>query len=227
MSGIIQFGANDISHQADFIKTAKDKLKNNLDSEQIANTLHILLEYQSPSSDAGASFISFSPSDLLVLGRGSTPPDEQTRKKLLNLTEAAQDAAKSLFCGSIIAGHTSESDEYADIGIWLGHGPDDHGYDKGYEIEVLHALGLDATIDEIQSVQLDPTSYLPQVIVTKSTSPPAVEAFSSALKDLTNVHCFFATFEHESSMMMVWFLLGKLLPDGWCGLVGMGVSSDE
>ena len=56
------------------------------------------------------------------------------------LAAAAQQAADSLLCSSILAGHSSESDEFADIGIFLGEGAD---YSKGNEKQVLKSLGLE------------------------------------------------------------------------------------
>ncbi|KAJ8497157.1 hypothetical protein ONZ51_g694 [Trametes cubensis] len=56
----------------------------------------------------------------------------------------ANAAAASLACGSILAGHASEADEYGDIAFWLGEGE----YDKGHELEILQSLALQDMIPE-------------------------------------------------------------------------------
>lgn len=57
---------------------------------------------------------------------------------LRDLTISANKAAESLACGSILAGQSSEADEFGDIAIWLGAGK----YGEGNEVEVLEALDL-------------------------------------------------------------------------------------
>ena len=54
------------------------------------------------------------------------------------LTLLANEAAASIACGSVLAGQTSESDEFGDAGFWLGPG----SYGQGDELEILRALGL-------------------------------------------------------------------------------------
>jgi hypothetical protein len=66
------------------------------------------------------------------------PANEEITKYLENLTTQANEAASSLACGSILAGQSSESDEFADVGFWIGSGD----YGQGNEINALQALKL-------------------------------------------------------------------------------------
>ncbi|KAH7923941.1 hypothetical protein BV22DRAFT_549142 [Leucogyrophana mollusca] len=227
---VVQIGFDELNNHGDLMKPAGSLSDSNSqagsssNSEQMANTLRVLLQYQS-SPNFGTSHLPFVPTRSMLLAHGVTPPDEQTQEKIASLTHAAQDAATSLFCGSIVAGHTGESDEYADVGLWLGEGSGGRGYGKGQEIEVLRALGLEIAADKIATVQLNPSWNLP-ASVNVSASTPAVEALTIALTSLEGLHCFFATVGHRSGVVVACFLLGKS-PHGWCGLVGMGDSSDE
>ena len=73
----------------------------------------------------------------VLVPRGEAPGDV-VREFLVNLTRRAASAASALACGSILAGATSETDEYGDIAFWLGEGD----FGPGREREVLDALGL-------------------------------------------------------------------------------------
>lgn len=70
-----------------------------------------------------------------------------TRNYLRQLTRSANAAAASLACGSILAGHTSETDEYGDVAIWLGS-DGEHG--TGHELDVLSLLGLENVMGRVQ-----------------------------------------------------------------------------
>ena len=52
-----------------------------------------------------------------ILGR---PSSREIEEFVNELTAEANKAAESLFCGSILAGQSSETDEYGDVGVWLG-----------------------------------------------------------------------------------------------------------
>lgn len=67
---------------------------------------------------------------------------------LEKLVRAAQQTAESHYYGSFVAGQSSESDEFADIGIWLGEG----NYQRNHEKEILDKLGLIAWADAEVSV---------------------------------------------------------------------------
>jgi hypothetical protein len=64
------------------------------------------------------------------------PADDEIVEFLQKLTTQANDAASSLACGSILAGHSSESDEFGDIAFHIGSGD----YAQGNEMKVLQAL---------------------------------------------------------------------------------------
>lgn len=70
--------------------------------------------------------------DLRAIPHGASAPD------LDSLTLRANAAAASVACGSLLAGHTSESDEFGDVGFALGEGP----YGPGSAQAILRALGL-------------------------------------------------------------------------------------
>lgn len=74
---------------------------------------------------------SVAPSDSEV-----APPD--ITDYLRKLVCAAQHTAESHYCGSFVAGQTSESDEFTDVGVWLGEG----NYQRNHEKEILNKLGL-------------------------------------------------------------------------------------
>lgn len=68
---------------------------------------------------------SFEPEGRLNLtGTGKAivrkPASDEAEEYLNELTVEANEAAASLFCGSILAGQSSETDEYGDVGVWLG-----------------------------------------------------------------------------------------------------------
>lgn len=115
------------------------------DLEAARNTLKTLYPQ---SADSGSpailpgTLLLLPNSSRLCLGEGQTPPrpdlESQSVNYALPLTQRATAAATSVACGSVLAGQTSESDDFGDIGFWLGPGP----YGRGNEHEVLEALLL-------------------------------------------------------------------------------------
>lgn len=77
----------------------------------------------------------------ILVPRGEASGDVE-REFLADLTQRAAAAASSLACGSILAGTTSESDEYGDVAFWLDGGD----FVPGREREILNALGLTSRI---------------------------------------------------------------------------------
>jgi hypothetical protein len=67
----------------------------------------------------------------------SAPPPE-VRVYLRDLASAANSTANENSCGSVLAGQTSDADEFGDICVWLGTGP----YSEGCELNILRALNL-------------------------------------------------------------------------------------
>lgn len=75
------------------------------------------------------------------------------REFLAELTQRAAAAALSLACGSILAGRTSESDDYGDVALWLGKGD----FGLGREREILDALALRSRLTPRPKVSECPT----------------------------------------------------------------------
>jgi hypothetical protein len=71
----------------------------------------------------------------------SAPPPE-VRVYLRDLASAANSTANENVCGSVLAGQTSEADEFGDICVWLGTGP----YSEGHEVNILRSLNLSDSI---------------------------------------------------------------------------------
>ena len=72
-----------------------------------------------------------------ILGK---PASGEVEEYLNELAAEANEAAASLFCGSILAGQSSETDEFGDVGVWLGDlgiGPGESELDSGAIVEAL------------------------------------------------------------------------------------------
>jgi hypothetical protein len=80
---------------------------------------------------------SFSPQYLTLVANGVSP-STSTLQVTGNLASTAAEAAVTSACASILAGQSSESDEYGDVAILLGEGD----YGPGQEVNVLESLGL-------------------------------------------------------------------------------------
>nr|GAT57712.1 predicted protein [Mycena chlorophos] len=118
---------------------------------------------------------------------------------------------------AILAGHSSESDEFCDVGVWLGEG----NFGKGNETLVLDTLGLKQ--GTITSVSLaNPTNIPTTVRVTSTTKE--LDAFAQKLAALKELHCFSS--RSPSSSDVIYSLIGKSAAGGWGGLVGIGTESD-
>lgn len=77
--------------------------------------------------------------------RASGEAEEYVNK----LTAEANKAAASLFCGSILAGQSSETDEYGDVGVWLGDLEIGPGASKPESEAILEALSLTLWAGEV------------------------------------------------------------------------------
>ena len=97
--------------------------------QSIESTLNALLPKSSLSGG------NFDASHLSVIRKGSSTPSEAVK----TLVITAQQMVNSLRDrSSILAGLRSESDEFGDMGVWLGAGD----YGKGREKDVIDALGM-------------------------------------------------------------------------------------
>ena len=61
---------------------------------------------------------------------------------LEELTRASYELASTLLCSSVLTGRTSESDDYGDVGLWIGD------LKHGTAAEVLTRLGLDSWLKQ-------------------------------------------------------------------------------
>ena len=97
---------------------------------------------------------SFEPEGRLGLtGTGKAilrkPASSEVEEYLNKLTVEANAAAASLFCGSILAGQSSETDEYGDVGVWLGDLEVGLASNKSESEVIIEALSLTHWVDEV------------------------------------------------------------------------------
>jgi hypothetical protein len=112
-------------------------LRNVIMSSQILSTASALFPQRNLLSNS-SSAPSFDSSNLILIRNGAPPAPDKIKSQIKALVVAAEEAATSLTCSSILAGHGSESDDNGDAGLWLGQG----AYGKGHENEILEALDL-------------------------------------------------------------------------------------
>jgi len=171
-----------------------------------------------------------SPNHILIRNGASAPPDN-VKAIIKALVEAAEKAAMSLACSSILVGQGSESDDYGDAGLWLGKGE----YGEGHENEVLKALDLQSWIQEEQivPVELQPPESLPSTLPARldlksHAVGAAMEEFTKLSSSFQQQYCFRVRKAGPmSGGDVAFFLLGQLDDHGWGGLVGVGVWADE
>ena len=128
------------TQRADNVQVLCDEISPFADNAEAAaarKTISTLIGHKL-ASDAGHPF-TFAPT------KANISPEVETFLKHLTITANA--AAASVFCGSVLAGHTSEADDYGDVAFYLG--PGDYG--PGHEQGVLLALGLGNTQDVTSS----------------------------------------------------------------------------
>lgn len=91
-----------------------------------------------------------------ILGK---PASGKVEEYLNELAAEANEAAASLFCGSILVGQSNETDEFGDVGMWLGDleiGPGESEPDSGVVVE---ALSLTPWAGEVPSLSCDADYY--------------------------------------------------------------------
>jgi hypothetical protein len=113
-------------------------------SSLVASTISRLYPQQLSSNSTFTP--SFDSSNHILIRNGASAPPDNVKAIIKALVEAAEKAATSLACSSILVGQGSESDDYGDAGLWLGKGE----YGEGHENEVLNALDLQSWIQEEQ-----------------------------------------------------------------------------
>lgn len=82
-----------------------------------------------------------------ILGRSASGGVEEYVNEL---TAEANEAAGSLYCGSILAGQSSEADEYGDVGVWLGDLEIGPMASKSISEAIVEALSLTRWAGEVQ-----------------------------------------------------------------------------
>ncbi|KAI0331036.1 hypothetical protein GY45DRAFT_1336489 [Cubamyces sp. BRFM 1775] len=157
------------------------------------------------------------PPNLTLL---SVPPSLQDY--LRQLTVCANAAAASLACGSILAGHASEADEYGDIAFWLGEGD----YDKGHELEILQSLSLQDMVPEhghFKEVEISPKTGLPVTVNASANATAEVTSLFGLLRQMSAIRAFCVPGELSIYILIGRYGTGSL--SGWSGLLGLGVQS--
>jgi hypothetical protein len=170
----------------------------------------------------------------------SAPPPE-VRVYLRDLASAANSTANENACGSILAGQTSEADEFGDICVWLGTGP----YSEGHEVNILRSLNLSDSIRraryrphfvpfrgahlfwQITSGQLNSPTSLPSTF--KVLNSNEFTKLSVLLAKLQSKFYFRADSGTTADGSVVHFLVGRLAEgvlSGWVALVGIGISPE-
>ncbi|KZT04607.1 uncharacterized protein LAESUDRAFT_727779 [Laetiporus sulphureus 93-53] len=155
-----------------------------------------------------------------VLYPRGTPSGKAEEEYIASLTIQANAAAKSLACGSILAGQSSEADEYGDVAFWLGEGD----YGVGHESQVLEALRLEGQLNaETKVIHMDLSSetQLPSTLRLPSLTEET-KALIELLSQLRDVHCFRIENMSGSNGLVAYVLLGQR-GHGWVGLLGIGV----
>ncbi|KAI8969579.1 hypothetical protein BD414DRAFT_541044 [Trametes punicea] len=156
-----------------------------------------------------------------------TDHDEHTiplsiREYLKQLTQSANATATSLACGSILAGHASEADEFGDVAFWLGHGD----YGSGHELDLLKSLNLESAVPadcRIQELDVSPMTGLPATVNVSSSTDADLLQLRELLHRLSTVRVFCLHGEYS-----LYILLGHYDAEGhsgWAGLLGLGVQS--
>ncbi|KAF8758410.1 Biotin and thiamine Synthesis associated domain [Rhizoctonia solani] len=137
-------------------------------------------------------------------------PDPKALKQTYDLTCTANSYAQRNFIGSLLAGPGSESDEFADVGFWCGEIDENN-----IETSILQSLSLGIWIQKGTITRL---ADAPLKTLRKSEMWESCEALS----DLTE----FRVERPDTGGRVMHVMAGKGL-EGWCGMIGVGVWSDE
>jgi hypothetical protein len=171
-------------------------------------------------------------STYTLLPSTQQPPSESARTYLQHLLKSAQEIAASSFQNSLLAGGTSETDDYADVTLWIG----EKDKEKLDPIDVVNVLGV--RLDERTQISAATplTSKLPTSLrhIPESSHLPSHTQLSTLLSQLSNTFEF--TFSSpKDDITHLHFLIGKFsdkgkdkdnVKEGWCGLVGVSIQAD-
>ncbi|KAF9222644.1 hypothetical protein BS17DRAFT_881030 [Gyrodon lividus] len=202
----------------------------------VLNTLRALYQFNNDLHEAvpdvTSSHPTFIPSVTTLVAAGASPPDEEHRAFMNQLTSGAQTAASSNFQSSIVAGLLSDesNEEFTDIGLWLGSGD----FQAGQEMAVVTSLGLREWIQH-DGAKVGLTSgravsfYIPvsQITTRGFQAPRSTEdtaAFLTAYRGLKGSHCFCVS--PGGGPAIACFMLGEI-HQRWCGLVSIAATSDS
>jgi hypothetical protein len=198
-----------------------------------------IFDSENPYQRATLAHLYRNSSIIKVASLISAPPPG-VRVYLRDLASAANSTANENACGSVLAGQTSEADEFGDICLWLGTGL----YGEGHEADILRALNLsDSTrraryrprfalfpgahlFWQITSGQLNSSTSLPQTF--KVLNSNEFTKLSVLLAKLQNKFYFRVNSGSDASTV-VHFLVGRLaegILSGWVALVGIGITPE-
>ncbi|RPD78380.1 hypothetical protein L226DRAFT_610315 [Lentinus tigrinus ALCF2SS1-7] len=186
----------------------------------ITNTLAALLGPKIKSGlDAGSAPFAIAPKNLEASTFG-----QSTASYLKELARSANAAAASVYCGSVLAGQTSEADEYGDVALFLGFDTEPRvDFGPGHERDVLHVLGLEYLLQDghnPEHLDLSPSTSLPPTVNVPSEPADQMQRLIDELKLLKYAHAFYIP-----GRLAVYFLVGRSDTVGWVGLVGVGVQT--
>ncbi|PIL34094.1 hypothetical protein GSI_03805 [Ganoderma sinense ZZ0214-1] len=190
-----------------------------LDTATIRKTAVTLCGDRASASNAAGLPFALAPPDVDV------PAEAETFLKQLMCTANA--AAASVLCGSILAGHTSDADDFGDVATYLG--PGDYG--QRHERDVLQLLGLedatstdngtDVSLTATRPIELSSAHLIPRT-VDVSIPGDAIKDLDSLLMRLEDRYAFCIP---GPGVLVFYFLLGRDGGSRWMGLAGVGVHS--
>ncbi|KAI0280993.1 hypothetical protein BGY98DRAFT_1075680, partial [Russula aff. rugulosa BPL654] len=144
-------------------------------------------------------------------------PPPEVRVYLRDLASAANSTANENACGSVLAGQTSEADEFGDICVWLGTG----AYSEGHEVNILRVLNLsDSTRQALEFANIAAVTF-------KVLNSNEFTKLSVLLAKLQNKFYFRADSGPSADGTVIHLLVGHLAEgvlSGWVALVGIGIS---
>lgn len=121
-------------------------LPESVDAGSIRNTALILAGHRSQVAELDTAGLPFA----LVPPNVDIPTESEMSVK--QLARTANIAAASVLCGSILAGHTSDADDFGDVAIYLG--PGDYG--SGHKQDALQLLWLEDVMSSDNSSNASP-----------------------------------------------------------------------
>ncbi|QRW00241.1 hypothetical protein RhiJN_28259 [Ceratobasidium sp. AG-Ba] len=147
------------------------------------------------------------PALTLVPPKGRLP-EPDALKQTYEFASSANIFAERQFCGSILAGQGSESDEFADVGFWCGEIDESNN-----ETSILSSLSLGSWVEKGNIIRLD---NAPLSTLRTSEIWDLFEGLGGLVE--------FRVERPDSGGRVMHVVAGKGV-DGWCGMIGIGVWS--